>query len=101
MGLANGFKVQKLKYGHRGASHPIREIKTNRVYATSQNHGYVISKDSINSEVAEVSYVSLNDDTIEGLKYKDKNIITVQFYPDEGSEYIYDEFIDMVNGGNK
>ena len=101
MGLANGFKTEKLKYGHRGASHPVRNLETERVYTTSQNHGYVISKDSVNSEVAEISYVSLNDETIEGLKYKNKNIITVQFYPDACSDYIYDEFIEMVNGGNK
>lgn len=101
MGLANGFKVEKLKYGHRGASHPIKDLETNRVYATSQNHGYIISKDSVDPDIADVSYISLNDQTIEGLKYKNKNIITVQFYPDTCSDYIYDEFIEMVNGGNK
>lgn len=101
MGLANGFKIKKLKYGHRGASHPIRNVETNKVYATSQNHGYVISKESIDFDIAEISYISLNDETVEGLRYKDKNIITVQFYPDTCSDYIYDEFIDMVNGGNK
>lgn len=101
MGLANGFKVEKLKYGHRGASHPVRNIETDRVYATSQNHGYVISKNSIKSDIADISYISLNDESVEGLKYIDKNIITVQFYPDACTDYIYDEFIDMVNGGNK
>lgn len=101
MGLANGFKVEKLKYGHRGASHPVRNLETNRVYTTSQNHGYVISEESIDSNIAEISYMSLNDNTVEGLKYNNKNIITVQFYPDSCTDYIFDEFINMINGGCK
>ena len=101
MGLANGFKTEKLKYGHRGASHPVRNLETERVYTTSQNHGYVISKESIDLDVAEISYISLNDDTVEGLKYRNKNVMTVQFYPDACTDYIFDEFINMVNGGNK
>lgn len=101
MAIANGFKTKKLKYGHRGSSHPVMDLKTNIVYSTVQNHGYYVVEDSINKDIAEISYISLNDETIEGLKYKDKNIVTVQFYPDECTEYIFEEFINMVNGGNK
>lgn len=106
MGIATGAKTAKLKYGHRGPNHPVKDLETGRVYITSQNHGYYIVEDSINPDVAEVSHINLNDGTVEGLKYKNKNIFTVQFHPEacpgpEDTEYIFDEFINMVKGGNK
>lgn len=101
MGLATGSKTAKLKYGHRGPNHPVKDLETGRVYITSQNHGYYIVEDSINSEIAEVSHINLNDGTVEGLKYKNKNIMTVQFHPEacpgpQDSEYLFDEFIKMI-----
>ena len=101
MGLATGAKTAKLKYGHRGPNHPVKDLETGRVYITSQNHGYYIVEDSINSDIAEVSHINLNDGTVEGLKYKNKNIMTVQFHPEacpgpQDSEYLFDEFIKMI-----
>ncbi len=101
MGLATGAKTAKLKYGHRGPNHPVKDLETGRVYITSQNHGYYIVEDSINSEIAEVSHINLNDGTVEGLKYKNKNIMTVQFHPEacagpQDSEYLFDKFIKMI-----
>lgn len=101
MGLATGCKTAKLKYGHRGPNHPVKDLETGRVYITSQNHGYYILEDSINSDIAEVSHINLNDGTVEGLKYKNKNIMTVQFHPEacpgpQDSEYLFDEFIKMI-----
>ncbi len=101
MGLATGAKTAKLKYGHRGPNHPVKDLKTGRVYITSQNHGYYIVEDSINSDIAEVSHINLNDGTVEGLKYKNKNIMTVQFHPEacpgpQDSEYLFDEFVKMI-----
>ena len=96
MGLANGFKIGKLKYGHRGPNHPVKDLKQDIVHITNQNHGYYIIEESINKNVAEISHVNLNDGTVEGLRYKNKNVFTIQFYP-EDADYIYDEFMTMIN----
>lgn len=101
MGLANGFKTAKLKYGHRGANHPVKDLKQDRVHITSQNHGYYIVEESIDKKIAEVSHINLNDGTVEGLRYKNKNIFTVQYHPEacpgpEDTEYLFDEFLDLV-----
>lgn len=101
MGLATGAKTYKLKYGHRGPNHPVKDLSTGRVCITSQNHGYAINSDSINPKIAEVSHININDGTVEGLKYKGKNIMTVQYHPEacpgpEDSSYIFDEFLEIV-----
>jgi len=98
MALATGAKIYKLKYGHRGPNHPVKDLKTGKVYITSQNHGYVVEEDSINKEIVEVSHVNINDNTIEGLNYIGKRIITVQYYPDAclETDYIFDEFIKKI-----
>lgn len=101
MGLANGFKTAKLKYGHRGANHPVKDLKQDRVHITSQNHGYYIVEESVDKKIAEVSHINLNDGTVEGLRYKNKNIFTVQYHPEacpgpEDTEYLFDEFLDLV-----
>lgn len=106
MGIALGAKTAKLKYGHRGPNHPVKDLESGRVYITSQNHGYYILENSINPDIAEVSHINLNDNTVEGLRYKNKNIFTVQFHPEacpgpQDTGYIFDEFIDLVKGGNK
>ncbi len=102
MGLANGAKTAKLKYGHRGANHPVKDLKEDKVYITSQNHGYYILEESINRDIVEVSHINLNDGTVEGLKYKNKKIFTVQFHPEacpgpQDTAYIFDEFINLVS----
>ena len=101
MGLATGAKTAKLKYGHRGPNHPVKDLKTDRVYITSQNHGYYILEESLNPELAEVSHINLNDNTVEGIRYKNKNIFTVQFHPEacpgpEDTAFLFDEFVAML-----
>lgn len=101
MALATNAKTYRLKYGHRGANYPVKDIKTGRVCITSQNHGYAIEKDSINPEIAKVSHINLNDNTIEGLKYVNKDILTVQFHPEASSgpqdtNYLFNQFIQKV-----
>lgn len=95
MALATGAKTYKLKYGHRGANHPVKDVKTGKVIITSQNHGYAIDKTSINPDIAEIIYTNVNDETVEGLSYKNRNIVTLQYYP-EGYpvSYLYDEFVE-------
>lgn len=101
MGLATGSKTCKLKYGHRGPNHPVKDLQTGRVCITSQNHGYVIDKESVNQDVAEISHININDGTVEGLRYIGKKILTVQYHPEacpgpEDSSYIFDDFLDVV-----
>ncbi len=101
MALATGARTEKLKYGHRGANHPVKDLERGRVYITSQNHGYVVAE--IDENAARVSHININDNTIEGLRYLNKNIFTVQFHPEaspgpQDTEYLFDEFIDMMGG---
>lgn len=101
MALATGAKTERLKYDHCGGNHPVKDLKNDKIYVTSQNHGYYVVEDSVNKDVAEISHINLNDGTVEGLKYKNKNIMTVQFNPDScpnrpESEAIFDEFIKMI-----
>ena len=100
MALANGIDTHKLKYGHRGANHPVKELSTGRVYITSQNHGYVVD-DDVPVQIAKVSYINVNDGTVEGLEYVGKNIKTVQFHPEacpgpQDTNYLFDEFIQSL-----
>lgn len=105
MALANGADTVKMKYGHRGANHPVRDMETGRVYICSQNHGYAVDVSTMDCKVAVPAFVNVNDGTNEGLKYIGKNILSVQFYPDTyrksvGSGYLFDSFMNMM-GGNQ
>lgn len=103
MALATGAKTKKMKYGHRGGNHPVKDLATGRVYISSQNHGYVVDTDTIDKNIAAPAFVNVNDGTNEGLKYIGKNIFTVQFHPEacpgpQDSAYLFDRFIDMMGG---
>ena len=103
MGLATGAKTYKLKYGHRGPNHPVKDLVSKRVCITSQNHGYAIEDASINPKIAEISHVNINDGTVEGLRYIGHDIVTVQYHPEacpgpEDSSYLFDEFLERVRG---
>ncbi|WP_028243459.1 carbamoyl phosphate synthase small subunit [Pseudobutyrivibrio ruminis] len=103
MALANGLDTHKLKYGHRGGNHPVRDLETGKVYISSQNHGYVVDTDGLDEKIAVPAFVNVNDGTNEGLKYTGKNIFTVQFHPEacpgpQDSGYLFDRFIKMMGG---
>ena len=103
MALATGADTEKMRWGHRGGNHPVKDLATGRVYISSQNHGYVIKNESIPKDVAEVSFINVNDRTIEGLNYKNKKIRTVQFHPEacpgpQDTAYLFDEFLDVMKG---
>ncbi len=99
--LAAGAKTQKMKYGHRGANQPVREVNGRRCYITSQNHGYAVATDSIRQ--GRLSYINANDGTCEGIDYPEFNAFTVQFHPEACSgprdtSFLFDRFISMMGG---
>ncbi|MDR5659320.1 carbamoyl phosphate synthase small subunit [Serpentinicella sp. ANB-PHB4] len=100
LALALGGNTLKMKYGHRGGNHPVKDLSTNKVYITSQNHGYVVEESSLPEEV-KVSHRNMNDGTMEGLVYEKQQILGVQFRPELSSgshstAYILDKFIDKL-----
>lgn len=104
MALATGSDTYKLKYGHRGGNHPVKDLTTGRVYISSQNHGYAVDETSVNPQVAAPLFCNVNDGTNEGLIYKDKNIFTVQFHPEacpgpQDSGFLFDRFIENIKEG--
>ena len=103
MALATGADTHKMKYGHRGGNHPVKDLKTGRVYISSQNHGYVVDTETLDERVARPAFVNVNDQTNEGLEYIGKNIFTVQFHPEacpgpQDSSYLFERFIEMIGG---
>ena len=106
MALATGADTYKMKYGHRGGNHPVKDLATGRVYISSQNHGYVVDTDKLDPKIAVPAFVNVNDGTNEGLSYTGKNIFTVQFHPEacsgpQDSGYLFDRFIEMIRKGGK
>lgn len=101
MALATGADTFKMKYGHRGGNHPVKDLETGRVYISSQNHGYVVDMDKLDPKIAVPAFINVNDGTNEGLKYTGKNIFTVQYHPEacpgpQDSSYLFDRFIKMM-----
>ena len=101
LALAMGAMTERLKYGHRGANQPVRDLKTGALHITTQNHGYMVSPDSIPKDVAELRYVNANDGTCEGLDYKRIPAFTVQFHPEAAAGpldtgFLFDRFTDMM-----
>lgn len=99
--LALGLKIQKLKFGHHSINHPVINLKENKVLITSQNHNYVTSEENWNPQV-EVTYRSVNDGTIEGIRHISKKIMSVQFHPEANpgpyeAEYVFNEFKELLN----
>jgi len=99
--LALGGDTEKLKFGHRGSNHPVKDLRIDRVFITSQNHGYVTSK--VPDEM-EVTHININDNSIEGMKHKYKNIFSLQYHPEAcpgpgDSDYLLDELINTIKRG--
>lgn len=101
MALAKGADTHKMKFGHRGANHSVKDLRSGKVYISSQNHGYVVDENTVDPEIAEVVFVNVNDGTVEGIRYKKKPVFTVQFHPEacagpQDSNVLFDEFINMM-----
>jgi carbamoyl-phosphate synthase small subunit len=102
---AFGGTTFKMKFGHRGGNHPVRDAATGRVYITAQNHGYAVDSESIPTAL-EVSHLNLNDGTVEGLRHRELPIITVQYHSEaspgpQDNEYLFDRFLEMVKDAQK
>jgi len=100
IGKALGAKTFKLKFGHRGGNHPVRDLATNRVYITAQNHGYAVDADTLKGGL-EVSYINLNDGTVEGLRHQDLPILSIQYHSEASpgpldNMYLFERFLEMV-----
>lgn len=98
--LALGGDTQKLKFGHRGANHPVKDLTTGKVMITSQNHGYVVDEEGL-PEGVKVTHVNLNDSTVEGMKHEGYKIYSIQFHPEacpgpHDTDPIFDEFIELM-----
>ena len=99
-----GGKTFKLLFGHRGGNQPVKEINSGRVYPTSQNHGYAVSDENFPSDL-EITHININDNTVSGLKHRERPIISIQYHSEAcpgpvDSEYIFDNFIELIKGKN-
>ncbi|OPX86786.1 MAG: Carbamoyl-phosphate synthase small chain [Pelotomaculum sp. PtaB.Bin104] len=106
LGLALGAKTYKLKFGHRGANHPVKDLATGRVYVSSHNHGFSVDEESLQDLDIMVTHRNLNDGTVEGLKHKFLPAFSVQYHPEASpgptdSEYIFDQFMALMDREGK
>ncbi|OIQ37365.1 MAG: carbamoyl phosphate synthase small subunit [Bacteroidetes bacterium MedPE-SWsnd-G1] len=104
--LANGIETYKMHNGHRGINHPVKNLVTGKGEVTSQNHGFVVSKESLEkNEDFELTHIHLNDETVAGIQMKDKNCFSVQYHPEASpgphdSSYLFDQFIENIKKAN-
>jgi carbamoyl-phosphate synthase small subunit len=101
LGLAFGGRTYKLKFGHRGANHPVKNLLTGKVEITSHNHGFAVDPDSLNLNEIEITHTNLNDQTLEGFRHRTLPVFCVQYHPEAApgphdSLYLFDDFVQMM-----
>jgi carbamoyl-phosphate synthase small subunit len=105
LALASGGKTYKLKFGHRGANQPVKDLRTGKVDITSQNHGFAVDGDSIKKTGFRISHINLNDNTIEGMVHEELPVFSVQYHPEASpgphdSSYLFERFLEMMESKN-
>jgi carbamoyl-phosphate synthase small subunit len=106
LGLACGAKTEKMKFGHRGVNHPVKDLETDKVMITSQNHGYTVEPRGLEALGLQVTHIAINDGTIEGYRHKEHPAFSVQFHPEASpgpndSNDLFDQFIKLMNTSTK
>ncbi len=101
LGLAVGAKTYKLKFGHRGINHPVKNLRTGKVEITSQNHGFAVDPDTLDPSKIEITHINLNDNTLEGFRHKELPMLAVQYHPEAApgphdARYLFEEFKQMM-----
>ncbi len=101
LALAMGGRTYKLKFGHHGGNHPVKDLRTGKVVITAQNHGFCVDYDSVKEKGVEVTHVNLNDQTVEGMESEKLNFFSVQFHPEAGpgpndATYLFDKFMENI-----
>ena len=101
LGIALGGKTYKLKFGHRGANQPVKNLMTGRVEITSQNHGFAVDIGTLNENDIEVTHINLNDNTLEGFRHRNLPVFAVQYHPEASpgphdARYLFDNFSKMM-----
>ncbi len=102
LGLALGAKTYKLKFGHRGANQPVKHLATGKVEITSQNHGFAVDVNTLDSDKIQITHINLNDDTLEGFRHKELPVLAVQYHPEASpgphdARYLFEEFKKMMD----
>ncbi|WP_017471823.1 carbamoyl phosphate synthase small subunit [Amphibacillus jilinensis] len=106
LALACGANTEKMKFGHRGANHPVKDLQLNRAFLTSQNHGYAVKADSLNDTDLMLTHVAINDETVEGISHRYYSAFSVQYHPEsspgpEDTSYLFDQFITEIKANKQ
>jgi carbamoyl-phosphate synthase small subunit len=104
LSLALKGKTYKLRFGHHGGNQPVLDVKSGKIEITSQNHGFAVEQNSFDSDV-DITYLNLNDDTVEGIQHKSWPVFSVQYHPEASpgphdSEHLFDKFVNFMKAGN-
>ena len=101
LGRAYGGRTCRLKFGHHGCNHPVKELASGKVEITSQNHNFIVDMDSLDSALIEVTHVNLNDNTVEGMRHRREPVFSVQYHPEAApgphdSRYVFNQFKKLI-----